>query len=566
MASGARCSGIGRQYHRRWLPIRSFCSCLILLLADVASAQITSFPKPGYFRAILTTPNPHVELKNPVRLRDFVVDGHLELSLKAYLELVMANNTDIQIELLSVDTPRDAITRALGTWDPTATAQFSSSRSTSASITALSGANTLQSLNQPANFSYSQVLGTGAQYTVGFSADKSTTNSAFATLNPALSAGLSFNFSQPLLRNRGYYVNHLTLMTARSRYRIADLNLRYQLLQLVSTAENAYWDVIQARENLRVAQSALKLAEESLALSEKEFQLGALAQLDLYNPEQQRATADLSVSQARFSLAQSENALRKQIGADLDPDIRGLPIVLTETVDAPVSAAGLDPEAEVAKALAMRPDLKAAVQSLDVDDMSIQQAKNSMMPALSLTASYQTQGIGGIYYPQTSILGGAPVAAAAIPGGFGDALGQMFGFGFPIYSFGLNLQLPIRSHSAAADLADALVQKKRDALTVRTTRQTIRLNMLNAVINVDSSRKSVDLAVVAADFAKKYLDAENQKYQLGIDPMQFVLQAQSALTQSESAVVQSQVALRRSLLNVLTQTGELLDERGIIVQ
>lgn len=566
MASGARSSGISRQYHRRWLPIRSLCCCLILILAEGASAQITSFPKPGYFRAIFIAPNPHVELKNPVRLRDFVAGGHLELSLKAYLELVMANNTDIQIQLLSVETPRDAITRALGTWDPTATAQFSTTRSTSASVSALSGANTLQSLNQPASFSYNQVLGTGAQYSVGFSADKSTTNSAFATLNPALSAGLSFNFSQPLLRNRGYYVNHLTLMTARSRYRIADLSLRYQLLQLVNAAENAYWDVIQARENLRVAESALKLAEESLALSEKEFQLGALAQLDLYNPQQQRATADLSVSQARFTLAQAENALRRQIGADLDPDIRNLPIVLTESMDAPVNASALDAEEEVRKALALRPDLKAAVQSLDVDDLSIQQARNSMIPALAFTASYQTQGIGGIYYPQATILGGAPVAAVPIPGGFGDALTQMFGFGYPIYSFGLNLQLPIRSHSAAADLADALVQKKRDALTVRTTEQTIRLNMLNAVVNVESSRKSVDLAVVAADFARKYLDAENQKYQLGIDPMQFVLQAQSALTQAEASVVQAQVGLRRSLLNVLTQTGELLDERGIIVQ
>ena len=537
------------------------------MLAEVASAQISTFPKPGYFRAIFTAPNSRVELKNPVRLRDFVANGRLELSLKAYLELVMANNTDIQIQLLSVETPRDAITRALGAWDPTATAQFSSTRSTSASVSALSGANTLQSLSQPATFSYNQVLGTGAQYSVGFSADKSTTNSAFATLNPALSAGLSFNFSQPLLRNRGYYVNHLNLMMARSRYRMADLTLRYQLLQLVNAAESAYWDVIQARENLRVAESALKLAEESLALSEKEFQLGALAQLDLYNPQQQRASADLSVSQARFALAQTENALRRQIGADLDPSVRNLPIVLTETVDAPVSATEqLDPEGEVRKALAMRPDLKAAVQTLDVDDLSIQQARNSLMPALAFTASYQAQGIGGIYYPQTTILGGAPVVAAPVPGGFGDALTQMFGFGYPIYSFGLNLQLPVRSHSAAADLADAMVQKKRDALTVRTTQQIIRLNMLNAVVNVESSRKSVDLAMVAADFANKYLDAENQKYQLGIDPMQFVLQAQSALTQAEAAVVQAQVGLRRSMLNVLTQTGELLDERGIIVQ
>jgi hypothetical protein len=30
--------------------------------------------------------------------------------------------------------------------------------------------------------------------------------------------------------------------------------------------------------------------------------------------------------------------------------------------------------------------------------------------------------------------------------------------------------------------------------------------------------------------------------------------------------VQNQVSLRRSILNLLTQTGELLDQRGIVVQ
>ncbi|HEV2444553.1 MAG TPA: TolC family protein [Candidatus Sulfopaludibacter sp.] len=548
------------------MPIRSLSAFLVLVLAAGASAQVSSFPTPAYFRETFAQPVPRVELKDPLRLKDFVVNGSLELSLRSYLELVMANNTDIQIQLLAMETPRNAIERALGTWDPVATAQFSTTRSTSPSVTALSGANTVETLNQPLTVNVTQTLPTGAQYTVGFSADKNTTNSAFATLNPALSSALAFNFSQPLLRNRGYYVNHLSLTMARSRYRIAGLSLRNQLLQLLNAAENAYWDVIQARESLRVAESALKLAEDSLALSEKEFQLGALAQLDLYNPQQQRASADLAVSQSRFALAQTENALRKQMGADLDPDIRTLPIVLTETVDTPVQMSILDPEEAVQKAMALRPDLKAAVQSLDVDDMAIQQTRNALLPNLSFNASYQTQGIGGIFYPRSvDVLTGAPIIVQPVPGGFGDALSQMFGLGFPVYTFGLNLQLPIRSHSAAADLADAVVQKRRDALTVRNTQQQVRLSMLNALSNLESSRKSVELAQVAADFARKYLDAENQKYQLGIDPMQFVLQAQNALTQADSSVVQSQVGLRRNMLNLLTQTGELLDERGIIV-
>ena len=530
------------------------------LLVGAAAAQTSAFPTPSYFRETFARTQTRVEIRDLVKLKDRVVDGKLALSLKSYLELVMANNTDIQLQLLTLETPKNAITRAMSTWDPTANASFSSTRSTSPSVTALSGANTSESLNQPANFSFNETLPTGMQYSVGYSASKGTTNSSFATLNPSLSSALNANFSQPLLRNRGAAVNRLNLMMARSRYGIAGSTLKSSLIQLVNSAENAYWDVVQARENLRVAESARKLAEDSLALSEKEFKLGAISKLDIYNPQQQLANAELSVSQARFSLDQVENALRKQIGADLDADIRKAPVELTESVESAIDTKPLDAEAHVGRALAARPDLKAAVQTLDTDDMQIRQAKNEILPSLSLTGSYTTQGVGG------NLFSSGGQSGPPIPGGFGDALSQMFGFGYPVYSFGLNLSLPIRSHAAVADMADALVQKKRDALTVRNNRQGIRLSVLNAVSNVESSKESVKLALVARDFAAKYLDAENQKFQLGSEPMQFVLQAQTQLSQAESAVVQAQVGLRRNLLNLYTQTGELLDERGIAIQ
>ena len=541
---------------------------LALLAAACSFAQAPSFPRPSYFRQAFAPVNTHVELNNPVRLRDFVADGKLELSLKQYLELVMANNTDIQIQLLSLEMPRNAITRAFSTWDPLATASFTNTKSTTPSTGALAGADTVVSLNQPATFAFQQTLPTGLSYSVGFAGDKSTTNSSFQTLNPALSANFSVSFSQPLLRNRGASVNRLSLMVARSRYKVSEFALRTSLLQAINTAENAYWDVVQARENLKVQEDARQLAAESLKLSQKELELGAISPLDIYNPEQQLATAELGVSQARFALAQTYDALRKQIGADLDPDLRKLPIVVTESVEAPVTL-DFDSESEVAKGLATRPDVRSALQNLDVDELSIRQARNELLPNLSLTGGYTTQGVGGIYYQRTNVFdtsGNASQIVTAIPGGFGDALTQMFGFGFPVYSFGLNLSLPIRSHAAAADVADALVQKKRDTLTVRTVEQQVRLSVLNAVSSVNSSRQAVKLALTAKDFAQKYLDAENQKYQLGVDPMQFVLQAQTQLSQAESAVVQNEVGLRRNLLNLLTQTGELLDERGIVVR
>ena len=108
-----------------------------ILLAAGAWAQLSSFPKPSYFRETFSKTQTKVELKDPVRLQDFVAGDKLELSLKNYLALVMANNTDIQIQMLTVETPKNAILRAFGAWDPLARATFTDTKTKSPSVSAL---------------------------------------------------------------------------------------------------------------------------------------------------------------------------------------------------------------------------------------------------------------------------------------------------------------------------------------------------------------------------------------------------------------------------------------------
>jgi outer membrane protein len=335
---------------------------------------------------------------------------------------------------------------------------------------------------------------------------------------------------------------------------------------LVENAENVYWDLVLARDNLRVQDRALELANEALKRAQRELELGAMSPLDIYQPQQNYATAEISVSQARYFLKQREDALRKQIGADLDPVIRVMPVTLTETTDVPTDTGAIDVEAAVQMALLNRPDLKAANQALDVDDLQIKTAKNSLLPDLQLLGMYSTQGRGGNFFQREDVFGGGSQIVGVTPGGLGDAFSQMFGFGFPIYQFGLQLRLPIRNRAAAADMADALVTKKRDTLAVRGVEQSVRLDVLNAVTQVESSKASVKLAQVALDFGRKYLEAEQKKYELGTSQIYFVLQAQQSLVNAESALVQNSIGYKRSVLDLLRRTGELLDARGIQLQ
>jgi outer membrane protein len=536
-------------------------------------AQVNSFPRPSYFRESFIRPATHVELAPPVRLEDFVVpdkDGKvLELSLRDYLSLVMSNNTDIAIQRLTVSTAEDAVLRSFSIFDPKGSASWSSSRSKSPVSNLVdigqvgsSGVSTiaLDTLRQPANFTWSQLLPTGMLYNTSFSASKLTTSSSSVTFNPSLNAALTVSFSQPLLRNRGSYVNRLGIIIARGNLRQTRYQLRDRILQSIQDAENAYWDVVLAHAILRVQEEALKLADEALKRAQQELDLGAMSPLDIYNPQQQQATAEIAVSQARFSLQQVEYALRMKIGADLSPQIRNLPIHLTENVEPPESTVTLNSDAAIQRALSMRPDLEALRVALDVDDLQLQQAANQLRPDLELTGNYSSQGLGGTF----SYLSGNRIAT--IPGGFGDALGQMFGLGYPIYTFGLTLNLPIRNRTASANYADQIISKKTDALTARRTEQQVRLDVLNAISQTEAAKNSVRLAKVAKDFSQKYLEAEQKKYELGTSQIFFVLQAQTALVNADSAVVQNEITYRRNILNLLRKTGELLEERGITLQ
>ncbi len=547
-----------------------FFACIFLVASSALAQTSAPFaPTPAYFRFHFSTPSNRVELKAPVRLDEFVVGGNLELSLRSYLELVMANNTDVTIQRVTVETQQNAIMRAFGVFDPTLTASFNSQRAKSQPSDILAGAATLNQLTQPASFSYNQRLQTGTQFNVGFTASKTSTNNSFTYYNPSINSGMTFGFIQPLLRNRGAYVTKLPITIARSRLRQSEYTLEDQITRLLVTAENAYWQVILERENLKVQEKGLDNLSKQLKRNQRELELGAISPLDIYNPQAQYEQQRIQVTQAKFRLITAEDALRRQLGADLDPRYRTLPLTLSESPYAAADSTTIDRENLVEKALKRRPDLRAQLQSLDIDDLQLQQNTNALRPDLSLTGSYSATGRGGIYYPrETAIPGGGTSAGAIVPlpGGFGDALSQVFGFSYPTYTFGLRLTLPIRDRAAKANLADTLVSKKLNSLRARSLEQTIRLDVLNAVTQVESSVASIEIAKVGLDLAQKLLDAEQKKYDLGTTTIFFVLDAETRLVNAQATVVNQSVQYKRNMLTLYQRTGELLETRGVVVK
>ena len=546
---------------------------LCLAAAGAAAQDVPFFPQPAYFKRSFATTSNKYELQPPVRLEEFVIDGKLELSLKSYLDLVMSNNPDITIQKVSIERQQNAILRAFAPFDPFLQGSFNATRQntpfTSAFANAASnntsanvGTLTIKQLTQPFALNYNQTLMNGTSYSVGYANTRFSTNNE-SQYNPSNTSTLTMGFSQPLLRGRGAFVTKLPITIARGNFRASTFNLEDRVLQLVVTAELAYWAVIEARENVRVNEKALELADIALKRSKRELELGAISSLEIFQPEANYANAEIFLTQARYRLAQAEDFLRRQMGADQDPRIRELGIVLTETAAPPVAPPTFDREKTVDKALARRQDLRGVNENLAVDDLGIRLADNSLRPDLALTGQYASFGQGGIFYPQPTDAG---TILPPVPGGYGDAMSQLFGFGFPTYAMGVRLRLPIKNRAAEADLADAVLNKKLDTLRRKQLAQDIRLQVLQAISQIENSKASVELAKVARDLAQNRVDAEQKRYELGTTTIFFVLAAQNDLTTAESVLVRESINYRRNLLQLSQRTGELLDERGISIQ
>ena len=103
-------------------------------------------------------------------------------------------------------------------------------------------------------------------------------------------------------------------------------------------------------------------------------------------------------------------------------------------------------------------------------------------------------------------------------------------------------------------------------LSLRNLEQRIRLEVFNALSGVEQSRAGIKQATVARHFAQERLNAEQKRYELGVSQIFLVLQAQTDLTTAESDLLTQSIAYRRNVIALLQVTGDLLNERGVVIQ
>jgi len=528
---------------------------LSALLLTILSAPAVWAQKGESYHDMATPQVRSDKLGAPEHLRTYVVDGKLTLSLRDAVVLTLENNSFVRVQETQVDFSKFALLGAHSPFDPSVTGSYITNNSTFPPQTTLGGTGVVlatKSITRSTQLTYSQTFETGTNVQAGLSSSHYSFNNSSITstgiLDPTVNSTLNFQFTQPLLKNGWLFANQAPLVIARRNLEQSRANFAAEVSNNILQAVGQYWSVVEAQGNLEVARSSMDAAEATYKRDKRALELGALPPLDIYRSESQVASRRVQVIQSEYALKQAEDALRMTIGADQDPNIQALDLLLTEKPDPVGELRAIDSATALQQALTKRPELDANRAALANDVTSIHLAHNHLLPELDLTGIYASNGLGGT---QLTGVGNQTLSTSS--------LSQLGNFNYPTYGAQLSLTLPVRNRAAQAELGNALVSRRSDLYNERQLREQVALDVSNAVHQLEQAKLSIAAGKEALDLAKKTMAAEQRKYDLGSETIFFVLEAQTELASAELALLQAQVNYQLAVAGLDHATGELLE-------
>lgn len=467
----------------------------------------------------------------------------LQLSLEEAVRRALENNLDIAVERFNPEASALRIKEVEGgAFDTSLTATLRTSSATTGQTSAFSGGRKVETDTNLWNFGVGQYVKSGATLGLTFNNNKQDTNNAFSSLNPSFGSTLTASLSQPLLRNFKVDSTRNSIRVTKRNKEISDIQFRQLVTFTVATVKKQYYDLIAAVDNLDAQRKSLALAQKLLEENRIKVRVGTMAPLDVVQAESEVASREEGVITAEQAIREAEDALKRAIFPRNDEQIWNLQVVPTDR--AAFEAVKVDVDAAVRKALDGRTDLVVARKQIETIENNAQLARNQMLPAVNLNASYGGSGIGGTQLTRDGL--GGPVISE-VPGGYGDALSTISDF--PTWSVGVTIAYPLFNKAAKAQDARARLALDQARTSLARLEMAIASEVRSAARSVETNLKRVASTRAAKVLQQQRLDAEEKKFAAGMSTNFLVTQAQRDLSVAEVAELKAIADYRKSVVD-----------------
>ena len=412
----------------------------------------------------------------------------------------------------------------------------------------------------------------GGVVSAGFDATRQDTNNLRADVNPATTTGLVFNFDQPLLRGFGIAVNNRYIRIARNNRNVSDLVFEEQLVSTAYAVARLYWDLVALRSNVTVQRDSVDLAERLVQENTQQEEIGTLAPIEVVRARAQLASARRDLTVAETRLRQQETVLKDYLtrGTVDAQSLSTLRLIPTDTIVPPAQDPVEPLQDLVAEARKKRPEIAGSDLQIENARITAAGSKSALLPALDLVASGRSNALFGSVnpVPPTGSTATTPLVRTPDPaflGGAGTGLSQIFSARFPDYTLALQLSIPLMNRAARADYTRDQLAIRQQQLRLRQVEKQVSVEVVNALIAVEQSRAAYEAAKEAREFQAQSLQAEREKFAVGVSTNFLVIQYQRDLVQSQSTEIAALADYANARAALDRATGRLLEKNGISI-
>jgi outer membrane protein TolC len=502
-----------------------------------------------------------------------VVGGALRVGLNESVRLAIRNNLDV--ELVSVD-PQIAQTNlgsAWGAYDPAIFGEggYSDVETPLASQLFVSptAPNRRIFLNQRIWDGEAGLQGLipwlGGAYAVSYGGSELETNSPIETLSPNYGSSFLANVQIPLLRGLFWSEPWTAVRLARIGVDASVEQFRTDLMDIVRNTEDAYWLLIAAREERRVAQKSLETARALLEQTEAQFEVGVVSKVEVVQSEAGVADREFNLItlDARERTAR-DNFIDVVLGPYLAPDSE----LAIELADPPeeVPVREVDPEAATERAFANRPEVALARKLIEQSEVQMRFASNQRLPQLDVQGSYGNTGLAGELNERCGLFGPCIVPPVVEGDGWPDADREFF-TGEAAESFTVRgiLTIPIGNVRARNDYERARLELRRSRLQLQRLEQSIVSDIRRSSRNLLAALQGIEAAERGVAAAEEQLRAERVRLEYGESTPFDVLQREEDLVTAENQRIVAQRAYHNAITELERAQGTILERNAIVI-
>ncbi len=547
----------------------------VLVLSVVVStgedkdAQRQAGPAPGnVFSRILRgnyeTPSvTGFDIHGDESLDAMIKDGQLMLSAEDVVRLALQNNVDITVDRYDPYFSLWGIQSGKAVLNPYFLFTTNMNRSVIPAGSTLQGAPTVFNLTNYYTATFHKPFEPGLDMDINFNESRARTNSVFTAVNPAFTPNLSITFTQHLLKDFGRVSRGRFLLVARNNYSISEEAFAAQVRDIVTSALNAYWDVVYGDEDIKAKEYSRKLAEMVYEQNKIQAEVGTMAALDVVQAEAEVAAREEAVVQSQFNKRNAEDLLKKLISTRPDPGIIAAPIVPLSKPEPPPQPLP-DIRTAIQRALDTRQELKQLQTAQENNKIQVNFTRNQLRPILDFTAGYSQNGLGGplVVRDYSNGFFNAPILYTQ-PGGFWDSLDSLFTRKYLGYVMGLTLRIPFGNDDARAASAQAKILYKQGEARIASQRQAIALEVRQDYQNIELNQALIKTSEVTVRYQQQRVQGEQDKYALGATTTLSIIQAQRDLQDAQSRLLQAKINLIKSRVALDKAIGDTLAAHNI---